>query len=135
MSKYKFPTDLNKVKEASQQVLDELDDLKLDESEIYDVRLCFEEAFINAVKYGNKFNENLPVEVDVVKSDDHFEISVRDYGEGFDLDEAKDPTQEENLTKASGRGLFLMKKLMDHVVYEEAEKCLRMKKNIKRNEG
>ncbi len=135
MSVFKFPGDLKYVKEASHKVLDFLSDLKLNAGVVFDIKLCFEEAFINAVKYGNKGDSRLTVDVEVIKHGDSIELVVRDHGEGFEFKKTSDPRQDENLLKTSGRGVFLIISLMDKVVYEKNGSCLRMIKNIKRREG
>ena len=131
MAMLRFPADLKCVKEASKKVLDSLNDLKLDASTLFDIKLCFEEAFINAIKYGSKNNCRLTVEVEVLKKADNVEVIVRDQGAGFDYENQQDPTKEENLIKTSGRGVFLIKSLMDRVVFENNGSCLRMIKKIK----
>jgi len=131
MSKFTFLSSFNSVNESSEKVLGDLADMKLDESTLFDIRLCFEEAFINAVKHGHKGDTNFSIEVDVIKKDNSIEIVLCDSGDGFDMDECEDPTTDENITKTSGRGVFLIKKLMDEVSYEESSNCLHMKKNIK----
>jgi serine/threonine-protein kinase RsbW len=132
MPLFKFPTDLKHVPQASKKVLDFLSDAKLDESVLFDIRLCFEEAFINAVKYGNKLDSRLTVSVDVIKRPDNIEIVVCDQGKGFKFNTVPDPTEEENLIRNHGRGLFLIKKLMDQVKYAyDNGSCLHMIKKIK----
>jgi len=128
---FQFFSDTTCVKEASQQVLDYLNDLHLKESTLHDLKLCFEEAFINAVKYGNKSNPDLTVDVEVKKNQDVVELVVRDHGSGFENTKIKNCTKEENLTKTSGRGVFLIKKLMDEVSYENNGTTVRMKKFLK----
>ena len=134
MSAFKFPGDLKYVKEASKKILDFLSDLSLDSSILFDIKLCFEEAFINAIKYGNKGDSRLSVDVEVFKHNDNVELVVRDHGEGFDFARAADPRRAGNLTKTSGRGVFLIKNLMDKVIYESNGSCLRMIKRIKRGD-
>ena len=56
---------------------------------------------------------------------------VRDEGPGFDVASLPDPTDPENLTKASGRGVILMRTLMDEVHYSTAGNTVTM---IKRAE-
>lgn len=118
MSLFKFPTDLKHVKEASKKVLDHLNDLKLDEAVLFDIKLCFEEAFINAVKYGNELNSRLTVNVEILKRAQEIEIIVCDCGKECDLQKLEDPTEEKNLTKTHGRGFFIIKKLMDKVWFD-----------------
>ena len=132
MSKFIFPSELKSVKEAWAKVSDDLADMSINEATLFDIRLGLEEAVINAVKHGNKQNADLPIEVEVNKKDDRIEISVRDQGDGFDIEQCEDPTKDENLSKYSGRGLFLIKNSMDEVNYLKDERCLRMIKKIKK---
>ena len=133
-SQFQFPSFSNHVKKASQEVLDSLKDIRMDESILFDIRLCFEEAFINAAKHGNKNDPRLIIRVDVIKSERWIEIVICDCGKGFGLEECQDPTREENLTKLSGRGIYLIKQLMDEVKFEKNSGCLHMKKNIYKKE-
>ncbi len=135
LSQFRFPSDLTRVRQVSHEVLDRLKDLHLNSSVLFDIRLCFEEAFINAVKYGNKKNPNLTVDVDIKTDKDVVEIIVRDYGEGFDSSRYADPSKDKNLAKPGGKGVYLIKKLMDEAVYKDGGRCLHMKKFIKRLEG
>ena len=45
-------------------------------------------------------------------------VTVCDQCEGFDLAGVADPTAADNLLKTSGRGLLLMRTLMDEVAWE-----------------
>ena len=128
--KFSFPSELKNLKSASQKVLDFLRNLKLQETVLFDIRLCFEEAFINAVKYGSKSDSRLSVDIEVVKKDKEVEVVVSDQGKGFDFTQSSDPTTEENRDKLSGRGVFLIKNLMDKVIFEKNGSCLRMIKKI-----
>ena len=126
-----FPTDLKYVKEASKKVLDLLGDLDLDESTLFDIKLCFEEAFINAIKHGNKYDSDLTVEFDVVIKENELEIIVCDHGEGFDFSFCEDPTEEKHLKRTHGRGLYLIQRLMNKVFYNKTKKRLHMIKRIR----
>ncbi len=128
--KCSFPSELKNLKIASQKILDFLRNLKLQETVLFDIRLCFEEAFINAVKYGSKSDSHLSVDIEVVKKNNEVEVIVSDQGKGFDFENSLDPTIEENRDKLGGRGVFLIKNLMDKVVFEKNGSCLRMIKKI-----
>ena len=54
-----------------------------------------------------------------VQFNDGVRIVIRDDGSGFDPNSLPDPTDPENLIKASGRGLLLMRAFMDEVTYNE----------------
>jgi serine/threonine-protein kinase RsbW len=85
------------------------------------VDLAIRESVANAVKHGNKFDESKPVEVRLARVPTGFEITVRDFGEGFDIDEIPDPTDPANLLKANGRGILFMKAFMDEVEWFRAD--------------
>jgi serine/threonine-protein kinase RsbW len=61
--------------------------------------------------------------------DGEVSIEVRDEGRGFDSDAVLDPTARENLLFTHGRGIYLMKTLMDEVSFEEGGSVVRMRKN------
>ncbi|MFH1655102.1 MAG: ATP-binding protein [Candidatus Omnitrophota bacterium] len=132
MSEFAFPSDLKIVKKASLKIIDQLKDLKLDEITLFKIVLCSEEALINAIKYGNKNKKEQQVKVSLAKNLDSIEITVKDEGKGFDYKNLPDPTTDENLTKTSGRGLFLIKKLMDKVIFYDNGSCIKMIKHIKK---
>lgn len=82
---------------------------------ISSIDLAVRESVANAVKHGNKFAEDKQVLVEFADTDDGFEMSVRDFGVGFDVDAIPDPTDPANLLNASGRGILFMKSFMDEV--------------------
>ena len=60
-------------------------------------------------------------------------ITVRDEGKGFDSSTVPDPTFLENLLFTHGRGIYLMKTLMDEVSFEEGGAVVMMRKNANAN--
>ena len=81
----------------------------------YAIDMAIRESVANAVKHGNKFDESKTVEVRMEDSEEDFGLTVRDFGEGFSVDEIPDPTNPENLLKTNGRGILFMKSFMDEV--------------------
>lgn len=88
---------------------------------IYAVDLAVRESVANAVKHGNKFDEAKPVEVTFADTGEVFEVTVRDYGSGFNPDDVPDPTDPENLLKANGRGILFMNSFMDSIEWGNAD--------------
>jgi serine/threonine-protein kinase RsbW len=84
------------------------------------IDLAVRESVANAVKHGNKFDEEKQVEVVFTDSNEGLEMTVRDHGEGFDVGEIPDPTNPENLLKVCGRGILFMRSFMDEVGWEQA---------------
>ncbi len=68
------------------------------------------------------------VRVEAEFSDQHVCVQISDDGPGFDPSVVPDPTAEENLHRASGRGLFLIKSFMDQVAYNKVGNQITMTK-------
>ena len=129
--KFQVASDLAVVQKTSQQVLSFLKPLSLSEGALFDIRLCLEEALINAMKYGNALRKDLEVELEVEGSPEEVRITVQDQGPGFDVAKLEDCTQEKNLFLNHGRGVYLMHQLMDEVRYNEKGNKLLMIKSLK----
>ncbi len=82
-------------------------------------RVGLTEALSNAMLYGNSRDPSKRVLVEIAFLQECIEARVTDQGSGFDPAAVPDPTSPENLMKPCGRGLFLMRKLMDEVRYND----------------
>lgn len=82
-------------------------------------RVGLTEALSNAMMYGNGHDPSKNVVVEVVMSQGCLQATVRDQGTGFDPSSIPDPTLPENVSRSCGRGLFLMRELLDEVWYNE----------------
>jgi len=89
-------------------------------NELYgNILIAFLEAVNNAIVHGNKLNEEKDVSIDIEINKGELHIIVKDQGNGFDYNNVPDPTAPENIENISGRGIFLMKKLSDKVIFDE----------------
>ncbi len=86
------------------------------------IRLCLEEALVNAIRHGNRCDACRLVEIEMVDHGDSCTIRVHDEGNGFSPERIKMPDCEQ----LGGRGVCLMRHFMDHVRYDFAEHCLEM---------
>jgi serine/threonine-protein kinase RsbW len=92
-----------------------------DEDDLMKIGIAVREAVVNAVVHGNRYNENKKVRFSVVKNTERFTVRVADEGEGFDFEHVPDPLAPENLMRASGRGIFLMRSFMDELEIRRLE--------------
>jgi serine/threonine-protein kinase RsbW len=95
----------------------------LDEDARHWVGVAVRESVINAIKHGNGNDASKRVFVDFEAAPEatpELTIRVRDQGAGFDPEELADPLAPENLLKASGRGIFLIRNFMDQVQLRRA---------------
>ncbi len=80
------------------------------------VPVALTEALSNAILRGNGDDPAKHVHVRAEVDSERLVVEVADEGEGFDLDASVvDPTTPGNIDREDGRGLFLMRKLMDRV--------------------
>jgi serine/threonine-protein kinase RsbW len=112
--------------EVCELILPKLKANNFSQADIFAVHLALEEAFINAIKHGNKMNPDKEVKINYSVSLDKVEISMTDQGDGFDPEAIPDPRCGENLYKSEGRGLLLMQSYMDVVEFNERGNSVRM---------
>jgi serine/threonine-protein kinase RsbW len=111
--------------------------LGLDEDSLHWVGVAVRESVINAIKHGNRHDVSKHVVVEFMTAPSEMTVSIRDQGEGFDPDMLADPLAPENMLKASGRGIFLMRNFMDDVSLRRAPEGgmeVRMVKRVQRVE-
>ena len=96
----------------------------LDDDSLHWVSVAVRESVINAIKHGNACDERKRVHVEFTPLEQStprgLAIRVRDEGTGFDPASLPDPLAPENLLKASGRGIFLIRSFMDEVAVRQA---------------
>lgn len=84
-----------------------------DEDDLTKIGMAVRESMVNAVVHGNRYNANKKVRFSVSKNAQGLTVRIADEGEGFDVENLPDPLAEENLFRASGRGIFLIRSFMD----------------------
>ncbi len=93
-----------------------------EESVIADIAISVTELVNNAMIHGNKSSPHKTVSVKVEIKGKTVIITVSDQGEGFDPNGVADPLAEENLMREVGRGIFIVRSLMDKVEIDTTEK-------------
>ncbi len=111
------------------------------------IPLACDEAITNAIIHGNKSDPNKKVSIQIYISASRIKLRIKDQGEGFDVDRVQSPLEGENLMRSSGRGVYLMKSIMDSVEYKDGGRVLELEKantdlgrrpngnNVRRNDG
>src|SRR5262245_47544379 len=83
------------------------------------IGMSVRETVTNAIQHGNRLDESKKVEIRYQVEPDRIEISVRDQGSGFRLEDLPNPLDVENLLKPSGRGIFYIRSFMDDVEFRQ----------------
>lgn len=117
---FDLPSDLDCIEDAVEFLLrrSELGQMAL-LREAFKLRVCLCEALSNAMNYGNAGDPGKRVRLEMTLHEGLLRVRVSDEGEGFDPARLPDPTAPERLDSAGGRGIFLMRELMDDVQFNE----------------
>jgi len=126
-----IPSEIKYIRKASSEILESLSPYRPGQKRLFDIKLCAEEAIRNAIVHGNRADKKLHVRISYWVESDKLNIEVEDEGPGFDPEKIPDPTAKGNMLKESGRGLRLIRKLMDNVDFNEKGNRIRMEKILK----
>lgn len=91
---------------------------KFSEDERDSMAIAVTEAVNNAILHGNKKNPDKNVHVDIMATADTVRVVIRDEGDGFNPQKIDNPLEPQNLLKESGRGVFIVRSLMDEVSFD-----------------
>jgi serine/threonine-protein kinase RsbW len=111
-----------------EKAIDELS-MELDLSdEVYgNVLVATMEATNNAIIHGNNSDPQKNVKIQIQLDQSQLKVLIEDQGRGFDFSSIPDPTSPENLEKINGRGIFLMERLSDEILYLEEGRVVELK--------
>jgi serine/threonine-protein kinase RsbW len=124
-----FPSQLDAVSPSVAQVMRFIATVRSPDGSEADIETALHEAICNAVVHGNAEDPDKGIYVSCRCSiDGEISITVRDEGQGFDSRAVPDPTTSENRLLAHGRGIYLMRALMDEVSFEEGGRVVSMRK-------
>lgn len=108
------------------QILKLIQEFEWSEKDLFAVHLAIEECLVNAIEHGNKDNIFKSIHVSLRISFSRIIIKIRDEGQGFDPTKVPDPTDDEYLDLPRGRGLLLMRRLMNHVSFNATGTTVKM---------
>lgn len=91
----------------------------LDEDETFRVTMAVREAAINAVLHGNEYDPHKQITAVLENTGKDLKVTICDEGKGVDPATLPDPTDPENLLRGTGRGIFLIRSLMDEVHFRQ----------------
>ena len=105
-----------------EKVIDEISgEFNIGEDLYGNILIAALEATNNAIMHGNKLDEEKDVAIEFNLLDNVLKIKVDDEGKGFDYENIPDPTAPENIENVNGRGIFLIRNLMDGLDFNFTE--------------
>ena len=125
---FELPSDLSLMNGVLHYLIERVAGLGIIQPERSNLFIALDEAFVNAVKHGNKNDPTKLVRITADLSANEARFQIEDEGEGFDPSTIPDPLDPANLFKTSGRGVLLIYNIMDEVKYNERGNRLTMVK-------
>ena len=125
---FELPSDLTLMNGVLQYLLERVAKLGVIAPEKSNLFIALDEAFVNAVKHGNKNDPTKLIRVGAELSPKEACFTIEDEGEGFDVQTIPDPCDPANLFKSSGRGVLLIYNIMDEVEYNAQGNRVKMVK-------
>lgn len=132
---FELPSAISLMHIVLEYLMKRVEKLGVVKSEQSNLFVALDEAFVNAVKHGNKFDARKLVRITAEVSRSEAKFTIEDEGEGFDVNNIPDPLDPENLFKTSGRGVLFIYNIMDEVKYNDRGNRLTMVKKARSEEG
>lgn len=123
-----IPSNTTKGLEVQEQIIALMEKHEYSMRDVFAMRLSLEEAITNAIKHGNQDDESRLVTIHARVGDKGLHIEIADEGDGFDPDEVPDPTADDFIHRANGRGLMLMRAYLNHVSYTDGGRRIVMER-------
>jgi serine/threonine-protein kinase RsbW len=127
-SEFAFTGDLAAMIAVRDRIMDFLHEHCVDEQQEIDIMIALQEGLANAVLHGTRNDPSKVVRCSVDVTPEAVTIVIRDPGQGFDTAAATDSTDDGTNLTQHGRGIHLMRSLMDEVSYRHGGSELRLKK-------
>jgi serine/threonine-protein kinase RsbW len=106
------------IEEIEKLAAEAANDAGFNQEEQDSLAIAVTEMANNAVIHGNKRDPRKKVFVNIAVVDAEVRMTIRDEGRGFNPNALSNPLDPENLLRESGRGVFIVRSLMDEVSYD-----------------
>jgi serine/threonine-protein kinase RsbW len=125
---FELPSDISLMNGVLHYITERVAALGVIKPDASNLFIALDEAFVNAVKHGNRHDTQKLVRITADLSTKEARFTIEDEGDGFDVTGIPDPRDPENLFKTSGRGVLLIYNIMDEVEYNDRGNRLTMVK-------
>ena len=110
-----IPSDLGLISVVDEFLEKILREKGIAEEIVADIAICATEVVNNGISHGNREDRSKQVSMELEFSASEIKVTVTDQGEFFDPESIADPVAEENLLREVGRGVFIVRQLMDRL--------------------
>lgn len=113
-----LPSELNELERVDAVTLECVKAAGLPEDQATMVAIAVVEAVTNGIVHGNRFADDKVVTLEFACEPGMIRVCVHDEGEGFDMSCVWDPTSPDHQMDCCGRGIYIMREIMDSVEFE-----------------
>lgn len=119
LERFRVQAVMENVPAATQRIAEVAREVGFDEPALYQIELAIDEACANVVEHAYPHGEQGDLEIACYLQGRSFVIRVRDWGTGFDPANVEEPDVDAPLEDRDlgGLGLFLVRQVMDHVMF------------------
>lgn len=125
-----IPSDIGNLRLVEKAIDEVSTELDLSDEVYGNIMVATMEATNNAIIHGNNSDPNKNVKIEILFLEKELKVHIEDQGTGFDHYKIPDPTSPDNLEKIDGRGIFLMERLSDEILYLEDGRIVELKFKI-----
>ena len=111
----KIPSDYVYLADVDDFIYDIIGKVGVSKSTTADFAISVSEIVNNAIAYGSGGERSRPIYVKVEIEKNEVTITIKDQGKGFNPENLPNPLEKENLLNQVGRGIFIVRSLMDSV--------------------
>ncbi len=111
-----IPSSVDQIEKVDEFVESCAASMGFEQDALADIGICVTELVMNAIVHAHKEQAEIPVHVDLECHPDGLRVRVRDHGPGFDTASVPDPTSPDHLMQDHGRGILIVRAMMDDVV-------------------
>ncbi len=105
---------LNQIDQMTEQISESME---FSEDDRDNIAIAVTEVANNAIMHGNKLDYHKTVTVSFYEDENRLSIYIKDEGRGFNPKELGNPLDPSNILKETGRGIFILRSLMDDVQF------------------
>ena len=110
-----IPSSVDQIEKVDEFVESFATSLGFQADALADIGICVTELVMNAIVHAHKEHADIPVKIRIEGGEDGLRVSVRDFGPGFETNTIPDPTSPENIYEDHGRGILIVRAMMDDV--------------------
>ncbi len=110
-----IPSSVDQIEKVDEFVESFATSLGFQSDALADIGICVTELVMNAIVHAHKEQAEIPVKIRIEGGVEGLRVSVRDYGPGFETNAIPDPTSPENIYEDHGRGILIVRAMMDDV--------------------